>query len=230
MTNRHALDIVSVNEDPIKSVEIFTRENPEDLTEISYHNLNLFEEDKKTWYGHPEDPVYDIAVVPLNAQNVDPEVNLAKLDEYTGMSATDAKEADAGTFAFSQNDLRPDDVIAGAGTQAMIIGYPIPGASPYFPYIRIALISSPYGIGLNEKLYFATEHQMHGGTSGSPVLTVASVSERRPDGVVIAGSPDPYLIGVHSAELLDPAGETSKSLDLHQAWYIESVIDIIESI
>lgn len=220
ITNQHVVDVVDSEGEPLESVRVFTRDDPNDLSNLGFHDLKLRDENgEKTWLTHPDEPQIDIAAIPLEEACQD-EIETCPISELgEGNPST-------GTFVFTPDDFLPDDVVIGAGEQLMIMGYPIRGTSPYFPLCRNALIASPYGAGLG----FATDANMHPGTSGSPVLTIPKAMVQTETGPVIGGRSGPFLIGIHSGDInqFDDPNQLVQSgpLNLNTAWHVELLKDI----
>lgn len=216
ITNKHCVDITSVNGKQLNEIKIFTRQNPNDLNQLQHHNIKLIQDGSSTWLEHPENSQIDLVAIPLTEPIIDEKPNIDPL-------FLDKEEWESGTFSLTKDNFRPDHVIIGAGTQAMIIGYPVRGSSPYYPLGRSALIASPYGTYFEDEPCFATDARMTPGTSGSPVFTVPSAMRTTNENSMTIGASGPYLIGVHSGTIDRP------DLNLNQAWYIELILDIINS-
>jgi hypothetical protein len=75
--------------------------------------------------------------------------------------------------------------------------------------------------------------KMHGGTSGSPVLSQPSPIQRKGDGIALMDGATSYLLGVHSGPEYAPpprdgSEEYDPNLDLHMVWQIEVLEELLE--
>ena len=203
ITNKHVLD--PEDEDP-EEIRILLRGTP-DLSRLQYEDIELADDNGgKNWLSHPTDSDVDIAAIPLDID----------LRQY-------------GNMAFSQDVFLPDNVQIGAGEQAMILGYPFKGNRPYLPVARSALIASPYGVPFEGMKCFATDANMHSGTSGSPVLTIPSAIQETEGGISMFSGERTYLLGVHSATLHSDHDPEEGPLNLNLSWYAELIEDIVNS-
>lgn len=203
ITNKHVVD---PEDEELQEIRILLRQS-RDLAQLEYKDIQLIDHSGgENWLEHPSDPEADVAAIPLDVD----------LTQY-------------GNLAFSRDVFLPDDVRIGAGQQAMILGHPFKGNRPYIPVARSALISSPYGVAFQGMNCFATDANMHSGTSGSPVLTIPSSIQQTEDGISLMGGKATYLLGVHSATLHSNHEPEEGPLNLNLSWYAELIEDIVAS-
>jgi V8-like Glu-specific endopeptidase len=214
VTNKHVVNMRSVNGKPLEKIRIHTRPNMEEITATNHHDLKLIDDsDTPYWHSHPEDSTIDVAVVPLTP----PVTEEVIVPEQTA------------TNFLKQDSLpRAEELIVG-GRSIVLFGYPIRAHDPYYPVARDGLISSPYGPPNKEKPLFITDARTHGGLSGAPVFTHPSAIQSTHDRGFEALSPRKafYLIGIHSNTSFS-AGPVD-ALDLNDAWYSTLLLDIFES-
>lgn len=207
ITNHHVIrpeDHETAEGDNPDEIRILIRgsANAEDL---EFYDKELYDgSGGKNWIEHPSGSDVDVAAIPID-------IDLSQ----------------KGSIPLSRANFLPDDAVLGAGEEAMIIGYPFKGERPYLPVIRSALISSPYGSPFQGTPSFATDANMHSGTSGSPVLTLPSATLQREDSFSISSGQQTYLIGVHSASLHSDHPEEEGPLNINVAWYVGLLNDMI---
>lgn len=217
ITNRHVVRDEEEGHTP-DSFRFFIRDHT-DLSQLNWLDRSIKEGQNRDWFAHPNFPEADVVAIPLN---------------QTLSSLSDGENAVTGSLAFSENDLlQAKDRITG-GDSALILGYPgtFVDTSTYFPVIRDARISSPYGVPFNGQPMFITDARMHGGTSGSPVLADPASLTHFPSGGMVVGGQRVALLGVHSATYTQPTVDDpgEEWLDLNAAWFAELVEDIIQVI
>ena len=230
ITNHHVVDPEDSSPDQAR---IWFR-NYGYILGTNHFDISLSGGDGKDWFGHPDSPEVDLAIIPLSTR-------LSSLDEAENQNHK------TGSLAFTRQHYIHENV--GVDNRVIIIGYPgdFVDKTTLFPVRRNALISSPYGINFNGMPYFVTDARMHPGTSGSPVLmevggmmmTSGNVPEERNRGV--------YILGVHSATFyrnrenekrtdqfwteVQDDGENSEEeptkYELNVAWYPELIDDIL---
>lgn len=208
ITNHHVVDPEShsrVDGTNPSEIRILIRESYS-LDDFGFHDIKLYDDEgNKIWKEHPAGGDVDVIAIPL-----------------------DIDLSNKGCIPFSEDDFLSDDAIIPAGEEAIIIGYPIKGEQPYIPVIRNALISSPYGSHFQNKPIFATDANMHSGTSGSPVLLSTYTLHKEDDSPTISTTRRNFLIGVHSASFHFPHSiEEEGPLNINIAWYIELLKNII---
>lgn len=202
VTNEHVLD--PENEDS-EECRILLR-GRQDAAQLHYRDIDLYDDEgNQAWLSHPTDDDVDIALLPLA-------INFWKY----------------GNRAIRENKFLPEEVNIKTGEQAMVIGHPFKGQSPYIPVARSALIASPYGVPFEGKKCFATDANMHSGTSGSPVFTIPSAIQNRGGSTTLGGSQQIYFLGVHSANLSAGHDEEEGPLNINLTWYAELIEDILD--
>lgn len=203
VTNKHVVD--PEDTDP-NEIRILLR-GLQNAANLDYLDISLYDgSGNATWLTHPTDPDVDIAMIPLEID----------LRQY-------------GNMAISNDMFLSDDVELKAGEQAMIIGHPIKGSRPYIPVARSALISSPYGVPFQGMRCFATDANMHSGTSGSPVFTIPSAIQEQGDSIAFFAGKQIYFLGVHSATLHSDHDDAEGPLNLNLTWYAELIEDILRA-
>lgn len=203
VTNHHA--VADENGNPISdSIRIMTRPDSQDLTNLQYHDITLESDDgEQQWLEHPQGSEIDVVAVPLNID----------LDG-------------TGTRVISNQLRLPDNIKIQFGQEAAVLGYPIRGQSPYLPIARNAMIASSYGVPFQGLPCFATDADMHSGTSGSPVLTRPSALQQTTEGFQL-GTQKMFFLGVHSATMQSDHEPEEGPLNINVTWYAELLEDII---
>ncbi|WP_229122423.1 S1 family peptidase [Halapricum desulfuricans] len=207
ITNYH----VVANEDgaPISdTIRILTRPSRQDITKVNHRDIKLHSGGEPSWLEHPKGRDIDVVAIPLDL---------------------DVDFDNIGTHYLSYTQLKPDDIILKPGQEAMVIGYPIRGNSPYLPVSRNAVIASPYGAPFQGLPCFAIDADMHSGTSGSPVLTRPSPIQHTEDGPVVGGRQQMHFIGIHSATMQSNHNPSEGPLNLNTEWYAELIKEITKS-
>lgn len=215
VTNRHVLTREE-QEDP-ESIRIFTRGNP-DFAERSYHDIQLDDHSELAAFSDDEQEI-DVVVIPLDF----------KLDSVNHrIGIYDERPPETGSLAYNTDSILSEKDRVLAGNKSEIVGYPGQYVDQQFdfPVTRSAVVSSQYGFPYNGLPIFLTDARMHPGTSGSPVLA-GPLTLMNKGGIDLWG-PAYKLLGVHSATLTQPMGDTSR-LDLNTAWYAELIDGLIDS-
>jgi V8-like Glu-specific endopeptidase len=203
ITNHHA--VADDDGDPIcDSIRIITRPNPQNLTELKHHDIELYDDGNPQWREHPEGSEIDVVAISLD-------INLN----------------DSGTKIISNQLRMPDNVEVTFGQEAVVLGYPIRGQSPYLPIARNAMIASPYGVPFQGIPCFGTDADMHSGTSGSPVLTRPSALQQTTDGFQLGGQQQMHFLGIHSATMQSNHELEEGPLNINVTWYAELLDEII---
>jgi hypothetical protein len=203
VTNHHA--VADEDGSPISdSIRIMTRPESQDLAKLQHHDIKLKGDDgEPQWLEHPEGSEIDVVAVPLNID----------LNE-------------TGTRVISDQLKLPDNIKIQFGQEAAVLGYPVRGGSPYLPIARNAMIASPYGVPFQGLPCFATDADIHSGTSGSPVLTRPSALQQTTEGFQL-GSQKMFFLGVHSATMQSDHEPEEGPLNINVTWYAELLGDII---
>jgi ribosomal protein L13E len=199
ITNKH---IVEPTDEPNPDeITIYLRDENHRGTPDRHH-IPLYIDDEPVWFEHP-DPNVDVAMILLD-------YNLGPKFTYT-------------RYQIPQNG----DEVSG-GDFARVIGYPnlLPEFRK-FPIIRDALISSPFGVSLEEAKYFYFDARLSNGMSGSPVVYLppeilsveeVDVMEEKEDGRServeelsldhnTFGRRRARLLGIHSDERIETKGD-----------------------
>ncbi|QFU83396.1 S1 family peptidase [Natronorubrum aibiense] len=224
VTNRHVLEITD-NED-ISSLDdlhqlnpeypdelfVYIRYDPLNPTNVSREKVDLFDSNgDPLWIEHPNSDV-DVIAIPLRVD----------------LSVTHSKP-------YSKSNFVPSDVEILGGDSAMAIGYPkgLYDSDTYFPVIRDGLIATPPHVDYKNLPVFLMDAKMHGGTSGSPVLTQPSPLQRTQSGISMMSGTPAYLLGIHSGPEYAPlprdgTEEYDPNLDLNMVWHVEVLEELLD--
>jgi len=114
------------------------------------------------------------------------------------------------------------------GRDAMVVGYPAPGARPIkdsqtsYPVAVSAMISSEYGSDFDHQPFFLIDADSYDGMSGSPVMIRPGPDFRLDQGHVQSGESSMFL-GIHSGPY-----EELPNLDLNRVWYPHLLMEIVD--
>jgi len=129
----------------------------------------------------------------------DPDIAVLPLTERPPFREEDA-------VAFDETALLPGNIVVDAGDDVRILGCP-EGLYDHvnnLPIVRNAMTASAFDLDYLGMRCFVVDARLHGGLSGSPVLTVphATVKEKTGDGNIRLGMgpSHAYLLGVLSAD------------------------------
>lgn len=123
---------------------------------------------------------------------------------------------------FTSNNF-PDANIVVDIDAPLMVGYPIIESDAFFPVIRNATISTPFGYEHRGGAYFLMDATTHDGTSGSPVLYVTRQVHNY-DKTRYLGDRRTFLLGINRGEH-DRAQEGSE--DLNRVIYAELIEEIL---
>lgn len=134
--------------------------------------------------------------------------------------------------AFGPSNQIPPDVDISIGEDLQVLGYPLGFHDQLhnLPIIRSATLASVYPVPFEGQPFVLIDARLHGGTSGSPVMTKPTSILRKTDGstAMLAGAAT-FLLGVHSASLdirgRDPAQD--EPLGLNVAWFAALIPEIV---
>ena len=127
--------------------------------------------------------------------------------------------------AWDETSFFPSAYAIGVGETVVVLGYPL-GFYDFvnnLPIARSGTVATPYGVSFDDKPFFLVDSRLDKGTSGSPVITVATPFRVTAQSTFVAGNFPARLLGVNS-------GEYSKMqipLGLNAVWYAQLVLDII---
>lgn len=161
ITNKHALSITTRNGDPLERVRIYTRPNPSNVLDTDFHDLQLRDDGEPTWLSH-DDPVIDIAAIPLEPPVIDEALVIPSYDPLAEQRKFVSQKLEVGNLALTLADAPTTEELVNetavtairGGSRAMILGYPLYIQNHSLPLARNALISSPYGEAVNQDPFF----------------------------------------------------------------------------
>lgn len=239
VTNRHALDFRTENDDPLRTAKICIRNDPDDLDKFDEKDLELLDnQGERQWINNDER--VDIALVPLEPPFLD-----ETIDILPPRAVNEADEYPYGNIAFRQEhfpESSPNSMTVSGGSGAIILGYPLYVFDSSYPIARNASISSPYGRTVEElvesaagipKSAFLTDALGHPGLSGSPVIStpLGAISQNpdTPENVFKAATLMQYntkmsLLGVHAGEF-----NLLSELQLNNATYPYAIINMLDT-
>lgn len=130
---------------------------------------------------------------------------------------------------FSPKNHVPNDVVIEIDQELMVMGFPKGFSDDVFnlPIIRNASLSSVYPVPFRGNPFVLIDSRLHGGTSGSPVLTKAMNMLKKTDGsTALVSGTHRYLIGIHSASIDVEGTEDKDPLGLNCTWFASLIDDI----
>lgn len=199
ITNRH---VVATDDGApaADAIRVVTRPSV-DTQDIEFHDIPLEKGGEPVWIEHPAGSHLDIAAVPLPFS----------------LDSTSSLTLHSGLFPPKEGKMPMNQDV-------VLLGYPMLEKAPYVPFLRKGHVATPYGSAYKDLPCFATDADMHGGTSGSPVFALPSPMPR--EGELLGD--DFYLIGIHSATILHQRAPQEGPLDLNITWYIELLTDMLD--
>ena len=167
ITNKHVLD--PPDGENAEEISYFIR-GFNNIGDISWIRKSVSAGTGKDWYQLrginkcDSKPNYDpdIAVMPINQ----------RLSDFDELINNPNPSVDTGSLAFTPNQIMRSDEIVSGGDIVLVIGYPdgLLDSNNYFPLIRDARISTPFGVNFQEERKFITDALMYPGMSGSPIV------------------------------------------------------------
>lgn len=130
---------------------------------------------------------------------------------------------------FSPQNHVPSDVMIEVDQELMVMGFPKGFSDDLFnlPIIRNATLASVYPVPFNGNPFVLIDSRLHGGTSGSPVLTKSMNILKKIDGTTaLTTGTRRYLIGIHSASIDIEGTEDKDPLGLNCTWFASLIDDI----
>lgn len=198
ITNYHVVS--SDGKVPVSdSIRVLIRPS-RDISDLEFRDVPLETDDGPTWVEHSRGTKVDMVAIPIPF-DTEPMETVAL---HSGLFP------EKGNMPITQS--------------ATIIGYPMLEKAPFFPLFRDATIATPYGTMYRDAPCFATDANMHSGTSGSPIFALPTATARRDD---MLGR-ELNLIGIHSATLFSGHAPKEGALNLNIGWYIQLLADMIE--
>ncbi len=209
ITNRHVVideeekyfpDIISLR----LHVDPNNLQNNADF-EIELYDVN----NKPNWKEHPiHKKKVDIVALPINKKDLE--------NKYFIRS-------------FSPAIHVPNDIIIPLAQDVIVMGFPKGFHDTVYnlPILRNATLASVYPVPFKNKPYVLIDSHLHGGTSGSPVITKPMNMVKTESGSmqIRTGNPQ-YLIGIHSASIDIEGTEDSDPLGLNCVWFASLIDDI----
>jgi len=216
VTNKHVVEkaVVKKNDttEEIKpeSLKLNLHIDAKNTTKNEQYDIPLYKNKKKLWKTHQTYSDADIALI--------------KLD----------KDVISSRFlinTWSKEDFIPARYPLHPGQDIFIIGYPegIFDRLNNLPIFRNAMIASVYGVYFSGNPLFLIDAELHGGLSGSPVITKPKetwVDDK--GGTHITTGTTYYLLGIHSSRLKKQKQTEVVDLKLGSAWYAKLIQEISE--
>lgn len=210
ITNRHMVIKEDEGYFPDKlSLRLHT--DPNNIQNNSDLVLSLYSNSNPTWKEHPtHGSKVDVIAIPLNKDEI------AK--KYF-------------VKAFSPANHIPNDIVVPLGQELMVMGFPKGFSDEKFnlPIFRNATLASVYPVPFQGKPFVLIDSRLHGGTSGSPVITKMMNMIQKTDGstAIMTGNPR-YLIGIHSASIDIKGIEDENPLGLNCVWFASLIDEITQ--
>lgn len=206
VTNRH---VVRGQVKAPDTLRLTLHTTASDITKNATLDVPLFDSGHAIWWEHPTLKDVDIAVVPLNTDDVQKRFFVK---------------------AWSAENFLPKDLRVDPGEDVFVMGFPLSfhDVKHNLPLFRSAMVASTYGVPFAGQPFFLTDANLHPGTSGSPVVTKPKSAwvDDKGNTQLMTGSVY-YLLGVHSG-VIDPKATSNIPIGLGVAWYIQLVADILE--
>lgn len=185
-----------------------------DLKQLKEHErieIPLYDKNGKRWLEHP-----------IKMDEEGKRIDVAAIDITSELDSIDPTVINAWT----RNDFLPKDAIVDLGERVTVLGYPegLVDKHNYLPIQRSGSIASAYGESFQNCPKFLLDANLHGGTSGSPVIRTSNFL-RKGNEFYIDDVPNNHLMGINSGEL---SSSHATSMGLHNIWYPELIIDVIE--
>jgi hypothetical protein len=205
VTSRHVLiDEPSAHFPDRIEIELHIDET--NLTLSTGFSVPLYNRGQSTWrQGRDSGGEIDVAVI---------ELERAALPESAVLRS------------FTPNHLLASLQDVEVGAALLIVGFPLGfhDTLHHLPVVRQAVIASSFGLRFQGQGHFLTDARTHRGTSGSPVVMRASLSD-------VGGGDLPWkLLGVHSSRLdmLTRDQQQDESLGLNSAWYADILLTLTD--
>ena len=225
ITNRHVLRWEEENYYPDTAI-LRLHVDREDIKKNEEYRLPLYDtEGRAIWLEHP---VYgaraDVVALPI---------------DYNEFKTRFVFKA------FSPDNHVPEDVFVPIGADVLVLGYPlgIYDKVNNLPIARNAVIASAYDVPFEGNPYFLIDSWLYVGSSGSPVITKASLLVPKRNGKVsMFNIPQTYLVGIysHSYYLVERDEEeevedtesvenerAKEHICLNRVWYASLIPEII---
>lgn len=211
VTNRHVVLDEGAAHVPDK-LKLWLHTDAADIRRNGVYVVPLYDHrGRPRWLEHPErGRAVDVVAIPLNASRVKNEFVVKP---------------------FGPESHLPEELIVQVGDDLIVVGYPLGlhDAAYNLPIVCRGTLASFYPIPFEGEPYFLMESRVHGGCSGSPVLT-------KPGGIMQAKgvrlslyvSRGIYLLGVNSARVgKKRAAEEEEPSGLNAVWFTYLIPEII---
>ncbi len=209
ITNRHMVIKEDENYHP-DQISLRLHKNANDLKDNEDFFIDLFDKNGTAiWKEHPvHGKKTDVVGIPIEKNKIE------------------------GHFivkSFSPQNHLPKDIEIEIGQDLLVMGFPKGFSDTLYnlPIFRNATLASVYPVPFRGNQFVLIDSRLHGGTSGSPVLTKVMNMVKKTDGstAIMSGNPR-YLIGIHSASI-DVEGTTDTDpLGLNCTWFASLIEDI----
>ena len=208
VTNRH--NVIKEDEGFVPDeISLRLHTDPKNLEKNDDYFINLYSDDIHIWKEHPiHGNKVDVIAIPIGDQ------------EFTKKYSNKA---------FSPKTHLPNNVEMSLGQELTVIGFPkgVSDEKYNLPIARDASLASSYPVPFQGNPFVLIDAHLHGGTSGSPVITRPMNMQRKSDGsmAIMTGNPR-YLLGIHSASIDVKETKDQDPLGLNCMWFA-SLIDEI---
>lgn len=215
VTNNHVIDPKDAQ--TANEIRYFTRQN-EDITSLDWHTISI-DGAKRNWsephHNSGLDYNIDLAVIPV-------EQALSPLSELVNNSNPNLE---SGSLAFTPEMVMTGGDIVAGGDVVLVIGYPdgLLDSDSYWPLLRDARISTPFGDPFQGEPKFITDALMMPGMSGSPIVAGPRTLKNPATGGLRTSSRGFALLGVHSDNYPRISGESYERLNLNAGWYAQMI-------
>ena len=221
ITNRHVM--LPVNGEPADEIHFFIRDSS-DLESVNWKTISVESGIGEDWFEPPLnewlDYNIDVAAIPINQ----------KLTNFSELINNKSPNVETGSTAFDPEMIMHGDDIVSGGDVVLVIGYPdgLLDSDTYFPLLRNARISTPFGVAFQRQPKFITDAMMYPGMSGSPIVAGPRTLKNPATGGLRTSSRGFALLGIHSDNYQRPHGETVERLNLNAGWYAMTINTAIQ--
>jgi len=208
ITNRHMVIKEDENYHPDK-ISLRLHKDANNLQDNGDFLIELYDNGNPIWKEHPKyGSKVDVVGIPIDQDKI------------------------KGNFiikAFAPQNHLPNDIEIEIGQELMVMGFPKGFSDDLYnlPIIRNANLASVYPVPFRGNPFVLIDSRLHGGTSGSPVITKVMNMVKKTDGstAIMSGNPR-YLIGIHSASIDIIGTKDTDPLGLNCTWFASLIDDI----